>query len=291
MLDFRVETFLTVCETMNFTKAAHLLHITQPAVSQHIHALENQIDAKLFSYEGKQLVLTQAGMMFLQAATTMRHDAQKLIDMIHQKAANKVLHFGATLTIGEYLMPEMLMNLLTKEPDIQIRMFVSNTSKLIQMLDQGDIDFAIVEGFFPKAAYESIIYRNERFLPVCAADYTCMNKVECIQDLLSERLLIREAGSGTREMLERTLKEKNLMLSDFNHIVELGNLNTIKRMVCAGAGISFFYQPVVQQELDQGILREIKLKDFSMSHEFTFLWRKDSIYKETYHELYSLLCK
>lgn len=291
MLDFRVETFLTVCETMNFTKAAKLLHITQPAVSQHIHALETQVDAKLFTYEGKQLVLTQAGMMFHQAATTMRHDALKLIDMIHQKEENRVLHFGATLTIGEYLMPEVLIDLLKREPDIQIRMFVSNTSKLIHMLDQGDIDFAIVEGFFTKAAYESIIYRHERFLPVCAANYECVKDVEYIQDLLPERLLIREAGSGTREMLERTLKEKNLTLNDFKHIVELGNLNTIKRMVCAGAGISFFYQPVVQKELDQGILREIKLKDFSLSHEFTFLWRKDSVYKEIYLELYSLLCK
>lgn len=291
MLDFRVETFLTVCETMNYTKAAKLLHITQPAVSQHISALENQVGAKLFSYEGKQLVLSEAGTMFMQAATTMRHDAQKLMDMIQMKATKKVLRFGATLTIGEYLMPEMLLDLLKREPDIQLRMFVSNTAKLIYMLDQGDIDFAIVEGFFTKAAYESIVYRNERFLPVCAANYECVKDVEYIQDLLPERLLIREAGSGTREMLERTLKEKNLTLNDFKHIVEIGNLNTIKSLVCAGAGISFFYQPVVQRELDQGILKEIELKDFSMTHEFAFLWRKNSIYKDTYRELYSLLCK
>lgn len=291
MLDFRVETFLTVCETMNYTKAAKLLHITQPAVSQHISALENQVGAKLFSYEGKQLVLSEAGTMFMQAATTMRHDAQRLMDMIQMKATKKVLRFGATLTIGEYLMPEMLLDLLKREPDIQLRMFVSNTAKLIYMLDQGDIDFAIVEGFFTKAAYESIVYRNERFLPVCAADYEFSKPVDYLQDLLSERLLIREAGSGTREMLERTLKEKNLTLNDFKHIVEIGNLNTIKSLVCAGAGISFFYQPVVQRELDQGILKEIELEDFSMTHEFAFLWRKNSIYKDTYRELYSLLCK
>lgn len=291
MLDFRVETFLTVCETMNFTKAAKLMHITQPAVSQHISALENQIGAKLFTYEGKQLVLTEAGTLFMQAATTMRHDALKLMDMINEKTSRKVLHFGATLTIGEYLMPEMLLDLLKREPDIQLRMFVSNTEKLIHMLDQGDIDFAIVEGFFTKAAYESIVYRHERFLPVCAADYEFSKPAVYLQDLLSERLLIREAGSGTREMLERTLKEKNLTLNDFRHIIELGNLNTIKSMVCAGAGISFFYQPVVQRELDQGILKEIKLKDFSMTHEFAFLWRKNSIYKDVYREIYSLLCK
>ena len=85
MLDIRVETFLVVCETMNYTKAAQRLHITQPAVSQHIHALETQVGAQLLSYQGKRLVLTQAGTMFLQAAKTMRHDAMKLIDLIHQR--------------------------------------------------------------------------------------------------------------------------------------------------------------------------------------------------------------
>lgn len=289
MLDVKVETFLVVCETMNYTKTAQLLHITQPAVSQHIRALEAQVGTRLISYEGKQLILSEAGMMFRQAATTMRHDAQKLIEMIHQQTSKRVLHFGATLTIGEYIMPKVLLKVLEREPDAEIRMFVTNTAKLIQMLDDGDIDFAIVEGFFAKSSYDSIVYSCERFLPVCAYDTQCSAK--SMADLLNERLLVREAGSGTREMLERKLKEKNLTLNDFSHKVEIGNLNTIKKMVCAGAGISFFYQPVVQQELDQGILREITLNDFSANHEFNFIWRKNSIYKDIYHEIYTMLGK
>ena len=77
MLDFRIETFLEVCRTMNFTKAAKRLHITQPAVSQHIRALERQYKTKLFAYAGKQLCLTEVGRMVLQTATTMHHDARR----------------------------------------------------------------------------------------------------------------------------------------------------------------------------------------------------------------------
>ena len=82
MLDFRVKTFLTVCRTMNFTKAASLLHITQPAVSQHIHGLEEEYHTKFFLYEGKQLSLTEAGALFLQTAAAMQHDARHLRESI-----------------------------------------------------------------------------------------------------------------------------------------------------------------------------------------------------------------
>ena len=80
MLDFRVETFLAVCETMNFTRAAERLHITQPAVSQHIHALETQYGTRLFVYEGKQLRLTESGQLFLQTAATSETASQETID-------------------------------------------------------------------------------------------------------------------------------------------------------------------------------------------------------------------
>ena len=134
VLDFRVETFLAVCQTENFTRAAQLLHITQPAVSQHIHALEEQYGAKLFRYEGKQLFLTPAGRLLQQTAATMRHDARHLEEEIRQLSARREIHFGATLTIGEYLMPGVLCRLLEREPDLQLRMTAANTAELETVL-------------------------------------------------------------------------------------------------------------------------------------------------------------
>ena len=289
MLDFRVETFLAVCQTMNYTKAAELLHITQPAVSQHIHALEHQCGAKLFRYEGKQLSLTEAGRLFFQSAVTMRHDAVHLYDSIRRLKSSRRLDFGTTLTVGEYIMPKPLTKLLRKEPEAQIRMQAPNTAELLRLLDAGEIDFAIVEGFFSKQAYESRIYRRERYLPVCAGNYSFRQPVSVLEDLLGERLLIREPGSGTREVLERALEERNLAVSDFMAITELGSLNAIKALVLAGLGISFFYEPVVQAELAAGTLREIPLSDCSLTHDFTFLWRKGSVFGPYYEEIFRLL--
>lgn len=289
MLDFRVETFLTVCETMNFTRAAQLLHITQPAVSQHIHALETQYGTRLFLYEGKQLRLTEAGQLFLQTAATMRHDVRRLQEALQQMDSRRHLRFGATLSIGEYLLPSPLLRLLTDDPTLQLRMITANTQELLRLMDQGELDFAIVEGSFDQQVYEGLVYCAQRFIPVAAQDYPFPGPVRRMADLLDARLLVREPGSGTRGVLEQALEARNLTVHSFRYLTELGSLNLIKSLVCAGAGISFFYQPVVQAELDRGDLVEIPLEDGEIRHDFTFLWRRGSAFAPYYREVFRLL--
>ena len=291
MLDFRVKTFLTVCRTMNFTKAASLLHITQPAVSQHIHGLEEEYHTKFFLYEGKQLSLTEAGALFLQTAAAMQHDARHLRESISHLKEKRHLYFGATLTVAEYNMPSPLLRLLREEPEIRLQMIVANTSQLLRLLDDGKIDFAIVEGFFQKQFYESLPYRRERYIAVCSPGYPLPPSPHRLEDLLRERLLIREPGSGTREVLEKALEEQNLSIEDFPRLTELGSLGAIKALVMAGAGISFFYEPVVQKEIASGSLLEIPLEEGEISHEFSFIWRKGSVFGSYYREVFQLFAK
>ena len=290
MLDFRVDTFLAVCRCMSFTRAADALHITQPAVSQHIRALEAQYGARFFSFEGKKLALTDAGRLFLRTATTMRHDAQHLRDALGSlSGGGRRLVFGATLTIGEYIMPAPLARLLAAEPNVSLRMVVANTAELLRGLDRGDIDFAIVEGFFEKSEYDSLSYLTERYVAVCAPGYRFRQPVHTLEDLLGERLLTREPGSGTREILERRLREHNLTVRDFRAVTEIGSLNAIKALVRMGQGVAFRYEPTVRAELESGALREIALSGFPVLHDFTFLWRKSSVFAQTYREIFDLL--
>lgn len=290
MLDFRVDTFLAVCRCMSFTRAAAALHITQPAVSQHIRALEAQYGVRFFSFEGKKLTLTDAGRLFLRTATTMRHDAQHLRDALGSlSGGGRRLVFGATLTIGEYVMPAPLARLLAAEPNVSLRMIVANTAELLRELDRGDIDFAIVEGFFEKSEYDSLSYLTERYVAVCAPGYRFRQPVHTLEDLLGERLLTREPGSGTREILERRLREHNLTVRDFRAVTEIGSLNAIKALVRMGQGVAFLYEPTVRAELESGALREIALSGFPVLHDFTFLWRKSSVFAQTYREIFDLL--
>ena len=105
MQDFRVDTFLAACRTMNYTRAAEELHITQPAVSQHIAHLERTYGAPLFAYRNKKLTLTPAGKVLRDVLTTMAHDEQMLRGRVRAAStgARVELTVGMTLTAGEYL--------------------------------------------------------------------------------------------------------------------------------------------------------------------------------------------
>ena len=155
MLDFRVYTFLEVCRHMNFTKAAEALHITQPAVSQHIRFIEEYYQTRLFTFQGKRPVLTEAGEYLLHAFTTLSHDQvylkEQVLSMQNKKPA---LIFGATLTIGEYVMPKYLIEYQTRHPDTALTMITANTHELLGRISEGEIDFAIVEGYFDKTQYD-----------------------------------------------------------------------------------------------------------------------------------------
>ena len=104
-----------------------------------------------------------------------------------------------------------------------------------------------MEGNFDRQAYESRVFSTQRFLPVAAPDYCFSQPVTTLDSLLGERLLVREPGSGTRNVLERALASRNLTVDSFARVTQLGSLNLIKRLVLAGMGIAFFYQPVVEE--------------------------------------------
>ena len=171
MLDFRMETFLTVCQCMNFTRASEKLNITQPAVSQHIHFLEKNYNTKLFRYEGKKLKLTGAGEILRNASLTMMHDEISMQNQMQKSEGEEEIRFGATRTVGDVLMGRILERYLEAYPDAKICMIVENTQELLMRLDEGTIDFALVEGFFQKNEYDHQKYSDENYVAVCAPDY------------------------------------------------------------------------------------------------------------------------
>ena len=286
MLDFRMETFLAVCQCMNFTRASEQLNITQPAVSQHIRFLEKHYNTKLFRYEGKKLMLTGAGEILRNASLTMKHDEISMQSEMQKSEEGTEIRFGATRTVGDMLMGNILEKYLREYPDADIHMVVENTQELLKRLDDGRIDFALVEGFFKKSEYDYQKYSEENYIAVCSPDHPFRKKTASIEDLFGERLLLREEGSGTREVLERYLDSQNLSTADFERTMEAGSLHTIKELTKSGCGITFLDEVAVREELRSGTLIRIPLKDFQVTHEFTFIWRRGSIYADRYREIF-----
>lgn len=289
MLDYRLYTFLTLSKTLNYTKAAEILCITQPAVSQHIRYLETSYQTKLFDHQGKNLSLTRQGEYLASCLHTMAADEKKIMENLQNISEVKHLKFGATLTIGEYMLPKKIHTFLKQHPNTNMTMIVENTATLLEMLEAGDISFALVEGYFPSHRYIHKTISTQPYVALRGCDYPVKKEIHTLKDLLNHRLIIREEGSGTREILERILKENNLTVKDFENSIEVGNMNAIKYLVQENMGITFLYEAAVEEELKKGTMQMIPLDDFHIQREFTFITLKDTIFMGEYEEFLSNL--
>ena len=291
MLDFRMDTFLALCRTMNYTRAAEELNITQPAVTQHIQYLQRHYGVKLFQYRDKHLFLTEAGAALRSAALTMEHDERELMEHLPllQKGMQH-LRLGATLTVGEYALPPHLGRYMKRHPDVALHLVVGSTRRLLEGLNRGELDAAVVEGYFAKREYDAIRWSMEPYVCVCAAGSALEGPME-LEDLFTQTLILRDPESGPREILERALLERNFQLSDFRRVVEINDLTVIKQLVEQNCGITFLYRRAVERELEEGQLRQVFLRGWEVQHEFTFLWRKGSVFEQNYRRLYAKLCQ
>ena len=290
MLDFRIETFLEVCKDMNFTHAANRLNMTQPAVSQHIRWLEENYGVPLFEAQGKKMRLTPAGELLKTSAATMQHDIFFLKEKMQESSKRRrKLKMGLTLTIAEFEISGCVASFLNQDKTASMLFSVGNTKKLLHELEDGTIDFALVEGNFPKEIYHHELYTQEPYIAVCSAKSPLSKGRWFIDDLLSQRLITREPGSGTRSILERYLETKSLEVNSFSALIEAGNIDLIKQLVESGCGITFLYRTAVKKELEEGRLCEIQMKDMNIVHDFTFIWRENSIFNEDYRRFYEML--
>lgn len=284
MLDFRIETFLCVCKWMNFTKASQELNITQPAVSQHIKHIEAYYKVKLFTYKNKKLTLTGQGAYLKRAFEALHHDALRVKDDIAHIDKPRLLRIGATLSIGEYYIPPLLETFLKRHLDINLSVVVADTKVLLEKLDNGQIDFAFCEGYFNKLHYAYQFIKEEKVCALCAADYD-VSSVGGLASLFGHRILMREKGSGTREVFERYLKEHGFSLNCFPSCCDFTSPHLIIKMLLAGQGISFLYRTVAEKWLERGDLKEIEIPGFHLCHEFNAIWKKGSLYQEYYKDM------
>lgn len=289
MLDFRIETFLHVCKTMNYTKTAEALNITQPGVSQHIKHLETYYNDKLFTYKNKKLALTKAGISLRDAMISIKNDNMHLKNMILESATGeKKLTFGATRTIGDFYLPKKLIHYTQNHPLLRLNFTIRNTKELLTLLEDGKIDFALVEGYFKKSSYESRVLSKEKYILVCAADYP-LNTIKDLKELLSHHLLLREDGSGTKEILERFLLEHGYHFTDFKNLSVINSIHFIKQFVLSGYGITFLYEVAVQEEIQKGTMKVVPIEGFDLYHEFNYIWRKNSVFFEFYQDIFTSL--
>ncbi len=277
MIDRAHKIFYLVGLNKSFTKAARIMYISQPAVSQQIKILENKYGNKLIELEGKNVRMTEEGTRLFFRIEEGLELEEKLKSDLDPKRGRKY-NIGATLTIGEYVMPELLGNYSQEYTDEDIIMQVENTEIITQLLYERKILLGFVEGEFNKRLFEYSLYKKDEMILVGAKDSGLASRGEINgEELLKEKLILREKGSGTRKSFEDEMISRGFSMNEFAAYMSIGSLTAIKRMVLKNLGYTIISRLAVEEELKEGRLVEIKTGDLKFFREFNFICNKNEV--------------
>jgi DNA-binding transcriptional LysR family regulator len=266
----QLEIFLNVVESGHLTNVAKSMSLSQSAVSMSIKELEGILGKPLFDRINKKLVLNEMGREFYKEINPI---FKKLSDIEYefQNAENKgMIRVGASTTIVDYLMPSIICSYMNLYPDVKITLKEGNTKKIKELLKKGEIDIGFVEGFVS----DSEIIKEKIGVDelIIVTSHKDMAKSSNIEDLANKRWVLREEGSGTREVFLDYIKGKTEPLNVF---FELGHTESIKSILQNRECLSCISKIAVQKELDDGTLYQVKVKKFDCKRDFLMIYHKD----------------
>ncbi|RIV18411.1 LysR family transcriptional regulator [Fibrisoma montanum] len=271
MLDFRLKVFYTVAKRLSFTKAAAELFITQPAVSKHIHELEQQLSTALFERKGNQISLTPAGQITLRHAETILATYRQLeydLNALKGQYAG-LLRLGASSTVAQYVIPPVLARFHQQYADVNVSLLNGNTQQIEHELLNKDIELGIVEG---RTRHHDIRYTSfvqDEIVLVVRADHPLAGRDEIsLDELKAQPLLLRERGSGTLEVIEYALRQVGVRLTDLTVEMYLGSTESIKAYLTQSPCLALVSVYAVKNELQAGVLRVLDVQGLTIRRDF-----------------------
>lgn len=280
MEDHKLKVFCTVAETKSFSKTSEIIHLTQPAVSLQIQALEEVYETKLFDRSSSTVTLTPAGEVLYKYAKeilSLYASAGKVIGEITGLVKGSI-SIGASSTIGNYLLPAVITDFKKNHPKIKIHLLVGNTRRVVELLNSGNIDLGLVEGEVTrqKMIVEKLI-PDELLLVVPAHHPWAKKKEVSIGDLTKEPFIFREGGSGTRQMIEKFFLAHGISPNDLRISMILGSTEAIKESVENGLGVSIISRWAARKESKFGVLHLLRIRELKMVREFSLVTNKNAV--------------
>ena len=233
MIDPKTKTLLALVEIGNYTKTAQSLSLTQPAVSHHIRQLEEEYGIKIFYSGKKTLSLTPEGEVLLKYAKRQAAIEQKLLHALDDiKNSVRRYNVGTTATVGEYVVSQLFITYCSDHPGIHINNVTDNLNSILGKLQSYELDWAIVDGRVVAEGINSIQLGSDDLCLVVSPMHPCAKRRSVsLAELKNERFILRSPNAGTRALFEKYLLEHSEDIRNFNILIEIDNINTIKELV------------------------------------------------------------
>ncbi|GCF11545.1 LysR family transcriptional regulator [Dictyobacter arantiisoli] len=272
-----LRAFLKVAEFEHITRASEELHLTQPAVTKIMQSLEQEVQLSLIERQGRRIVLTHAGRVLQSYARQMFALEREMEDALASLRDVKrgEIKLAANTTAGVYLLPSIVARFSALYPEIALNISILNSQDIVEHILDWSLDFGIVEGdvsHLPEGLHIRFFMRDALILVVSTAHRWCGLQSIRPEELGNGELVVRERGSGVRDMLERDLASRNIPLKP---LLTLTDNEAIKQMVINGVGAAVVSLMTVQRELVNGDLVQVPVTGMEIHPELSFIQRSD----------------
>ncbi len=278
-MDFRhLESFAAVAKTRSFSKAADLLFLTQPTISNHVNHLEGEMNTLLINRSNKRISLTPAGEMLLRHVLVILNERdQAMFDLEQYKGEiTGTLDIASSSTPERYMLTDLLCSFSARYPNVRFNLMRLDSRQVLDKLHSGEIDFGIV-GTRSDAKSQLVYHEigDDEVILIGPAEGSLSRIRELAASELSRhRLILRETGSGTRSTVESKLQELGLHPNQLQLAATMENTETIKDAVAKGMGLAFVSARAAEQDIAEGRLRRIPITDLTISRSFYFVYHK-----------------
>jgi len=273
LLDFRMYTFLDLCETQNFTKTAGNLHITQPAVTQHLKFLESYYNVKLYVYEGHHFSLTSEGQYLHNQVVIISKETEMLknqIQKMYSENAKKII-IGADPAIGNNVLPQLIASYSLVHPDVSFSVSVNNADILLEQLKNGRLSSIITDQYTGANDLNRVPFYVQPVLCVCAPSHHFAGKTVGFDDLKQETIIIQETDSHGYYCTKSILEENQQEIEAFHSHIEMGSFVSLINLLRYNLGVTFAYHCNVAKELASGELSQIYIRNFNSVVQFSLV--------------------
>jgi DNA-binding transcriptional LysR family regulator len=268
----QLEVFATIGQFGTVSEAAERLSMSQSAASTSLSELERQFDCQLFDRNGKRLRLNETGRLLMPKARELLDRASELEAILTGGRAYGALRVGATLTIGNYLGTLLVGEFMDRHPGSRVALEVNNTTRIAERVKDFELDLGLIEGECDDAELEMTDWVADELVVFCAPDHPLAKRRQVnMNHVLAERWIVREPGSGTRQTLDRAMRQWQ---SRWQIRLELEHTEAIMHAVQAGLGIGCVSRLALKESFRRGSLAELKLKEIDLRRKFHFLLHK-----------------
>ena len=287
MLGTKMYTFIKVAEYLNFTKAAEALYMTQPAVSQQIKQLEEEVGAKVFIRNKNGLILTQQGEIVLKYARRQKALYEKMLLEIQNAEKNAgPLRIGITHTAESNVTASALAKYSIENNGVKITLTTDTINNLYDKLESYELDLAIIDASSNNPKFSSMLLDTDYLMCVLSPDNPLSQRsAVTISELKKEKMILRSVESATRKLFEETLAYNGEDISYFDVILEVDNIATIKDLIRKDLGVSILPRSACLDEIRKGKIKALPIENFSMVRETRIVYNKDFGHKEVLDDI------